>query len=99
VRLAQYAVLGVGGVRALRAMGIEPSVFHLNEGHAALAAVELAGERLAAGAPPDALWPPSATGSSLPPTRPWPRATRRTIRERCLACSDRCSIVLVVGPA
>jgi glycogen phosphorylase len=38
-------------------MGIEPSVFHLNEGHAALAAVELAGERLAAGAPLDALWP------------------------------------------
>jgi starch phosphorylase len=57
VRLAQYAVLGVGGVRALRAMGIEPAVFHLNEGHAALAAVELATERLAAGAPADAVWP------------------------------------------
>jgi starch phosphorylase len=41
IRLAQYAVLGVGGVRALAAMGVEPSVFHLNEGHPALAAVEL----------------------------------------------------------
>ncbi|HLH65079.1 MAG TPA: alpha-glucan family phosphorylase [Solirubrobacteraceae bacterium] len=42
VRLAQYALLGVGGVRALRAMGYEPAVVHLNEGHAALAPLELA---------------------------------------------------------
>ncbi|MGH2858009.1 MAG: alpha-glucan family phosphorylase, partial [Solirubrobacteraceae bacterium] len=41
-RLAQYALLGVGGIRALRTMGIEPSVVHLNEGHAALAPLELA---------------------------------------------------------
>lgn len=48
IRLAQYAVLGVGGVRALQLMGLDPSVFHLNEGHPALAAFELArtaGER------------------------------------------------------
>jgi glycogen phosphorylase len=46
LRLGQYAVLGVGGMRALRAMGIEPCVVHLNEGHAALASLELArGER------------------------------------------------------
>jgi glycogen phosphorylase len=36
-RLAQYVLLGVGGMRALRALGIEPGVIHLNEGHAALA--------------------------------------------------------------
>ena len=41
-RLAQYALLGAGGVRALRAMGYEPGVIHLNEGHAALAPLELA---------------------------------------------------------
>ena len=41
-RLAQYAVLGIGGVRALRAMGVEPAGLHLNEGHAALAPLELA---------------------------------------------------------
>jgi glycogen phosphorylase len=41
-RLAQYALLGVGGVRVLRAMGLEPGVIHLNEGHAALAPLELA---------------------------------------------------------
>ncbi len=49
-RLAQYALLGIGGVRALRAMGIEPAVFHLNEGHAALAPLELAAESVAEGA-------------------------------------------------
>ncbi len=49
-RLAQYGLLGIGGIRALRALGIEPSVVHLNEGHPALAALELAAEGVAAGA-------------------------------------------------
>ena len=48
-RLAQYAVLGVGGMRALRAMGLEPGVFHLNEGHAALGVFERCAELTAAG--------------------------------------------------
>ncbi|MEA2147305.1 MAG: glycogen phosphorylase [Solirubrobacteraceae bacterium] len=48
-RLAQYVLLGVGGIRALRALGIEPGVVHLNEGHAALAPVELAAPALRAG--------------------------------------------------
>ena len=41
-RLDQYAVLGIGAVRALHAMGIEPGVIHMNEGHAGLAPLELA---------------------------------------------------------
>src|SRR3954452_2716510 len=41
-RLAQYLLLGIGGVRALEAMGIEPSIVHLNEGHAAFVSLELA---------------------------------------------------------
>jgi glycogen phosphorylase len=49
-RLSQYALLGIGGVRALAALGIEPSLVHLNEGHAAFAALELAGGELARGA-------------------------------------------------
>lgn len=53
LRLAQYAVLGVGGCRALAALGIEPRVWHLNEGHAALAAVERWRRRVAEGMPPD----------------------------------------------
>ncbi len=39
-RLRQEIVLGIGGMRALRALGVEPTVVHLNEGHAAFAAVE-----------------------------------------------------------
>jgi starch phosphorylase len=39
-RLAQYAVLGVGGIRILDAMGMQPSLVHLNEGHASLSAFE-----------------------------------------------------------
>jgi starch phosphorylase len=33
-RIQQEIVLGIGGVRTLRALGVEPAVFHLNEGHA-----------------------------------------------------------------
>lgn len=42
VRIRQELLLGVGGLRALRAAGIAPSVLHLNEGHSALAALEMA---------------------------------------------------------
>ncbi|MDJ0846997.1 MAG: alpha-glucan family phosphorylase [Myxococcota bacterium] len=49
-RLAQYALLGIGGARALAAMGIEPGVLHLNEGHAALAPLELAAGDVGRGA-------------------------------------------------
>ena len=49
-RLSQYALLGVGGIRALAAMGIEPSLVHLNEGHAAFAVLELARQEVACGA-------------------------------------------------
>lgn len=45
VRLAQYGLLGMGGARALSALGIEPAVIHLNEGHPALAPLELPGAR------------------------------------------------------
>ncbi|MGD0180196.1 MAG: alpha-glucan family phosphorylase [Terriglobales bacterium] len=39
-RIRQELVLGVGGSRALRAMGITPGVFHLNEGHSGFAVLE-----------------------------------------------------------
>jgi glycogen phosphorylase len=39
-RIRQEVVLGVGGVRALKALGHQPTVFHLNEGHAAFASLE-----------------------------------------------------------
>ena len=40
VRIRQELLLGVGGVRALRAMGITPGVFHMNEGHSGFAVLE-----------------------------------------------------------
>lgn len=51
IRLAQYVLLGVGGVRMLAALGIEPGVVHMNEGHAAVATLELLGKEMARGAP------------------------------------------------
>src|SRR6478609_1075254 len=50
MRLHQELVLGVGGVRALRALGVEPSVWHLNEGHSAFLLAERAREYVATGA-------------------------------------------------
>ncbi|HET7220520.1 MAG TPA: alpha-glucan family phosphorylase, partial [Vicinamibacterales bacterium] len=46
VRIRQELLLGVGGIRALSAMGIAPGVLHLNEGHSAFAALELVRERM-----------------------------------------------------
>jgi starch phosphorylase len=43
-RIVQELLLGIGGVRLLRKLGIEPSVFHLNEGHSAFLTLELARE-------------------------------------------------------
>ena len=58
IRISQEVVLGIGGVRALRALGLRPTVWHLNEGHAAFLQLErirelVQGERLSF---PAALW-------------------------------------------
>ncbi len=45
-RIVQEKVLGIGGVRLLRKLGISLTVFHLNEGHAAFSTLELAKEYL-----------------------------------------------------
>ncbi len=45
-RIVQEKVLGIGGVRLLRKLGVAPSVFHLNEGHSAFLTLELAREFL-----------------------------------------------------
>ena len=39
-RIRQEIVLGIGGMRALKAMGLRPTVFHMNEGHSAFLALE-----------------------------------------------------------
>src|SRR6185312_3000542 len=40
MRLCQEVLLGVGGIRVLNALGIEPGAYHLNEGHSALLLLE-----------------------------------------------------------
>ncbi|HUR47469.1 MAG TPA: alpha-glucan family phosphorylase, partial [Candidatus Saccharimonadales bacterium] len=50
-RIMQEIVLGVGGVRLTRALGIKGSLFHMNEGHAAFLALELIREKMADGRP------------------------------------------------
>ena len=47
MRIQQELLLGVGGSRALRALGLTPSVYHLNEGHSAFAILERARHRVA----------------------------------------------------
>src|SRR5262245_52718114 len=48
-RIMQEILLGIGGVRLLRALGVQPSVFHMNEGHAAFLTLELLREKTAEG--------------------------------------------------
>jgi starch phosphorylase len=49
MRIQQEVILGVGGVRALRALGISPTVWHLNEGHAAFVALQRIREQVERG--------------------------------------------------
>lgn len=48
-RLAAEIILGIGGVRALRALGIETDLYHFNEGHAVFAGLELIREKMEKG--------------------------------------------------
>jgi starch phosphorylase len=45
-RIRQEIILGIGGARALHALGIQPSVIHMNEGHSAFAPLEFIRERM-----------------------------------------------------
>jgi len=48
-RMRQEIVLGIGGVRVLRALGLDPQVFHTNEGHAGFLSLERIRELVATG--------------------------------------------------
>ena len=56
MRLHQELVLGVGGVRAIRALGLKPAAWHLNEGHSAFLLAERARELVADGTALDRAW-------------------------------------------
>ena len=46
IRIRQEILLGIGGLRALRALGVRPTILHLNEGHSAFAVLERIRERV-----------------------------------------------------
>ncbi len=48
-RIMQEILLGIGGIRLLRALGLQPAVYHMNEGHAAFLTLELMREKMAEG--------------------------------------------------
>ena len=50
-RIRQEIVLGIGGIRFLRALDIIPAVYHMNEGHAAFLTLELLSEQIQKGVP------------------------------------------------
>ena len=52
-RIRQEIILGIGGVRALAAMGINPGVIHMNEGHSAFAGLEVIRQRQTLASFPD----------------------------------------------
>ena len=74
-RVMQELLLGVGGVRALRALGYNPSVWHMNEGHAAFLYWRGRGNLLRQVTRSKQPWKKHAAKMSLPPIRPLLRAT------------------------
>jgi len=75
LRLKQELLLGIGGWRLLRALGIQPQVCHLNEGHAAFAVLERSRNFMEeTGQPFEVALAVTRVGNLLPPTQPWPRA-------------------------
>ena len=55
-RICQEVVLGIGGLRAVRAMGLAPDVLHLNEGHTAFVVLERYREEIHTGCHPEEAW-------------------------------------------
>ena len=79
VRIRQEMILGLGGVRALRALGMAPAVWHMNEGHAAFLILELVREVSRPGwiSPPRSS--PRPRSACSPRTRRWRPATMRSM--------------------
>ena len=79
-RIQQEIVLGIGGVRALRLMGLEPTAWHINEGHAAFQILERCRELVATGLDFRQLpWNRSPGPPCLPRTRRFRRDTTSLI--------------------
>jgi len=71
-RIQQEIVLGIGGVRAIRALGLEPTVWHINEGHAAFMIVERCREHVGNGMKFDSALEIAAAGTVFTTHTPVP---------------------------
>ncbi|MBF0219765.1 MAG: alpha-glucan family phosphorylase [Gammaproteobacteria bacterium] len=71
-RIMQEIVLGIGGVRALRAIGLKPTAWHINEGHAAFQILERVRELVKHGLDFDTAWEAVAAGTVFTTHTPVP---------------------------
>ena len=92
MRLHQELVLGIGGVRAIRALGLAPSVWHLNEGHSAFLLAERAREHVAAGQEARGRLADGPRATACSPSTPRSRpATSASMRTSSGGSPGRCS--------
>ena len=99
MRLRQEWILGVGGVRVLRAVGVDPAAWHANEGHAAFMLVERLRELTTAGMSyPDAVAQVRARSVFTTHT-PVPAGHDRFNRDEVVACAGPIWEELGIGEA
>ncbi|HSB54078.1 MAG TPA: alpha-glucan family phosphorylase, partial [Gemmatimonadales bacterium] len=98
MRLRQEWILGVGGVRVLRAAGIDPSAWHANEGHAAFMLVERVRELVVSGKSFDEAVEEVRTRSVFTTHTPVPAGHDRFSKEQVLACAEPLWEDLGIGP-
>ena len=82
--LRKWVVLGIGGVKALRALGIATDVYHFNEGHALFASLNWSGKSLAAGMDHDAALAATRKKLYLLHIPLWCKAMRIPLADRLL---------------
>jgi len=88
MRLRQEWILGVGGVRVLRAVGLDPAAWHANEGHAAFMLVERLRELVTGGMPFAQAEEEVRTRSVFTTHTPVPAGHDRFNQEQVLACAE-----------
>jgi starch phosphorylase len=88
MRLRQEWILGVGGVRVLRAVGVEPAAWHANEGHAAFMLVERLRELASQGVPFSEAVARVRSRSIFTTHTPVPAGHDRFAADKVLACAE-----------
>lgn len=96
-RIQQEIVLGIGGVRALRELGIRPSVYHINEGHAAFLVLERVRHLAKEGLPFDAALEAVAANTVFTTHTPVPAGHDHFTEPMIWEYFDHCCTDLGVG--